>query len=160
MSHLCLLQAVTDHAGYILSWTRSFVGSASDKTICKFDLFLKALRTVPLFLNFRYAVFARQGAVKILKGVYLICDGGYLKWRILQCGNKHPSDIDDHYYSENIASVRKDIECVFGRLKRRWRWLLNGTIELRCREDIDNAVMMYVYRAVFFVFTHCLSHFF
>ena len=29
---------------------------------------------------------------------------------------------------------------VFGRLKRRWRWMLNGRIELRTRVDIDNAV--------------------
>ena len=48
--HLLLLssapticKAVCDHSGYILSWTRSFVGTASDKTICKFDLFLNQL---------------------------------------------------------------------------------------------------------------------
>lgn len=137
-----------DHSGYILSWTRSFVGTASDKTICKFDLFLHELRTLPLFLNFEYCLYTAVGALTFRQGVYLICDGGYLNWRILQCGSKHPENDPDVDFSANIAAVRKDIECVFGRLKRRFRWMLNGRIEIQNREDVDNSVFTYVLKSV------------
>jgi hypothetical protein len=57
-----------------------------------------------------------------------------------------PLDLNTDF-SENIGHVRKDIECVFGRLKRRFRWMLNGRIEIRNREDVDNSVFTYVLNA-------------
>jgi len=56
-----------------------------------------------------------------ITGLYAIVDGGYNTHRCLQC----PFDSfkpDDGRWSENLESVRKNIECVFGRLKRRFQF--------------------------------------
>jgi len=139
--------------------------TASDRTICKFDYFFRALKTASLFTAYSYFLFDSTGKAVLCTGLYIIVDGGYARWRCLQSGNKNPLDTSDAWYSRGISASRKDIECkwclsvtpitdpsiqtfddvgVFGRLKRRWRWMLNGRIELRTRVDIDNAVFTYV----------------
>ena len=60
-------------------------------------------------------------------GVYLICDGGYLRWPILICPYAGAVEGSlEGYYSSNLESVRKDVECVFGILKKRWKILEYG----------------------------------
>ncbi len=60
-------------------------------------------------------------------GVYLICDGGYLRWPILICPFKGATAHSQMgYFSSNLESVRKDVECVFGILKKRWKILEYG----------------------------------
>jgi hypothetical protein len=57
------------------------------------------------------------------KGAYLIVDGGYHKWRDLQCPKKHSAVHRDIIWSEWLESVRKGVECLFGVLKGRFRCL-------------------------------------
>ena len=57
------------------------------------------------------------------KGVYIIVDGGYLKWEVLQCGLKSSSEPGYGEWRTIMESVRKDTECYFGRLKQRFRVL-------------------------------------
>ena len=33
-----------------------------------------------------------QGELQLEKGIYIIVDGGYLKWEVLQCGLKKSSE--------------------------------------------------------------------
>jgi hypothetical protein len=73
-------------------------------------------------------------------GLYLICDGGYHKWRPLQCPNKHASGDSSASFSERLESVRKDAECTFGILKKRWH-ILKNHILLHSKEKIDNIVL-------------------
>ena len=55
------------------------------------------------------------------KGAYLISDGGYHRWGCLvNPYHLQPPGTDLELWSNNIESVRKDIECVFGILKKRF----------------------------------------
>ena len=54
--------------------------------------------------------------------------------------------IEEFKWSKRVESVRKDIECCFGRLKGRWRLFKKGII-FSLREKIDNAW-----------FTACILH--
>ena len=67
------------------------------------------------------------------KWLYLICNNGYLQWPsticpfmwspfMWSCDGGHLED----YFSTSLASIRKDVECVFGMLKSRWGILDRG----------------------------------
>jgi hypothetical protein len=58
-----------------------------------------------------------------MKGVFLLCDGGYHKWSQLICPLKHTSKLAHTLWSCQLESVRKDVECTFGVLKVRFRIL-------------------------------------
>ncbi len=62
------------------------------------------------------------------KGAYLICDNGYLRWPQLICPYtaNEPCHTEAGYFLSNIESVRKDVECTFGIIKKRWQILNNG----------------------------------
>jgi hypothetical protein len=73
------------------------------------------------------------------EGLYPICDGGYHKWRCLQCPMKHTSDLAAAHFSTSWKSVfGKDVECVFGILKKRFRILKNAVDALHTQSKIDN----------------------
>jgi hypothetical protein len=76
---------------------------------------------------------------RILKGLYLICDGGYHKWRVMQCPNKHTSEESAVLFSQRLESVRKDAECTFRILKKRWHILKNHML-IQDKAQIDNLV--------------------
>lgn len=54
--------------------------------------------------------------------------------------------MEEHNWSKRLESIRKDIECCFGRIKGRWQ-LFKGVILFDKREKIDNAW-----------FTACILH--
>ena len=81
-----------------------------------------------------------------LGGVYLICDGGYHTWRIMQCPLKGMSDVNLRLWSKWIESVRKDVECTFGILKGRFR-ILKVPMPFHTKERVDNVF-----------FTCCVLH--
>jgi hypothetical protein len=57
-------------------------------------------------------------------GAYFISDGGYHRWPCLINPFKHQAEgTDFQTWSQNIEAVRKDIECVFGILKKRFLYL-------------------------------------
>ena len=74
-------------------------------------------------------------------GLYLLCDGGYQKWRIIQCPNKYATAEFEARWSKRIESVGKDVECTFGMLKRRF-CILNLKLPMLywAREDVDNTM--------------------
>ena len=56
-----------------------------------------------------------------------VCDGGYLRWSCLICPFKHKSNSTQKVcFSSRLESVRKDVECTFGILKKCWRVLDYG----------------------------------
>jgi hypothetical protein len=79
------------------------------------------------------------GRRKVLRGLYLICDGGYHSWPChvypVKVGN--PGSVSMKF-SKLVESVRKDIEGVFGILKIRFRFLKIFT-NLRRQKHIDYA---------------------
>jgi hypothetical protein len=69
-----------------------------------------------------------DGTIKKSTGVYLICNNGYTCWLTTICPYMHSqmnNRLED-FFSTNIESVRKDVECVFGILKSRWSSLDKG----------------------------------
>ena len=70
-------------------------------------------------------------------GIYLICDGGYLHWTELICPYKHePASSRKGFFSSKIESIWKDVECVFGIMKKRWKILDNG-IRFSDMQDVE-----------------------
>ena len=81
-----------------------------------------------------------------ITGVYVICDGGYHAWPCCMNPYVHVSERRQHLWSEWIESCRKDVECVFGSMKKRFRFLKHA-IEIHSQHHIDNAF-----------FTCCILH--
>jgi hypothetical protein len=67
----------------------------------------------------------------------VIVDGGYLKFACFICPQPQRCETSAVYWSELIESVRKDIECVFGILKARFRMLFEA-IEFGKTKIIEN----------------------
>ena len=61
--------------------------------------------------------------------MFLICDNGYLTWpTTIYPHADFDSTLPEVFFSTNLESVRKDVECTFGILKKRWRVLNNGIL--------------------------------
>ena len=101
-----------------MSVTSGHYGTRNDKTIVKFDSFVNAMRTKKIFGDVKYTLRTKDEHTTSLTievvGPYLICDGGYHKWRILQEPLKHATSYPQIRWSKYLESVRKDIERVFG----------------------------------------------
>ena len=55
------------------------------------------------------------------RGAYLICDNGYFCWPTSICPYAGSDNLSlEGFFLTNLESVRKDMECTFGILKKRW----------------------------------------
>ena len=71
------------------------------------------------------------GGVREERGMYLICDNGYLRWPESICPYESADKTTlEGYFSTNLESMRKDVEYTFGILKKRWR-ILNNRLNYR-----------------------------
>lgn len=134
-----------DHHHRILASTSSYWGAKNDKTIVRGDTYITDVREKKVHADVEYSVYV-NGVLKPVKGVYYICDGGYHKWTCMMNPMKHTAIRSDRLWSEWLESTRKDVECTFGGLKSRWRFLRNGIV-LQDQHSIDNAF-----------FTCCILH--
>ncbi len=77
------------------------------------------------------------------KWVYLLCDNGYLQWSQHICPYMvdEPCLTEAGFFSSNIESVRKDDECTFGILKKRW-WIFNNGLQFRDIGDCNKIFIM------------------
>ena len=125
--------------GFIMGVSGSFFGSVNDKTIVKFEKEIDKVRSSELYTNYEYDIYtSNSGNIQNLsiQGCYLLCDNGYLNWVILQCPSTSIADGPLYHWSKRLESVRKDIECVFGRLKIRYS-ILKNRLRLHYKADID-----------------------
>ena len=106
--------------------SRAQYGTRNDKSIVRRDHKVHAVRT-GWYSTVEWEYFSINGEVLIDVGYYLICDNGYLRWPTSICPYLHAdkSSMEGHF-SSNLESVRKDVECVFGILKKRWKVLDHG----------------------------------
>jgi Plant transposon protein len=130
-------EVVVDHHRRIISVTKSFFGSFNDKTIVQFDGFIQAIHKKELYGNIEFKLNDVDGTERTVKGLYLISDGGYHKWRCLQCPLKFTTDDWARLWSKFVESIRKDVECTFGILKGRFR-ILKMRLLIQDKEKIDN----------------------
>ena len=58
-----------------------------------------------------------------MQGASALCDSGYHQWAQTVCGFKHASSKQHMEWSARCESARKQVECVFGSMKQRFRIL-------------------------------------
>jgi hypothetical protein len=72
---------------------------------------LVIIRHLKRYNEVKWEYLDAEGNRRTAGGVYLICDGGYLRWLILICPYRGSSaGSTEGYFSANIESVRKDGE--------------------------------------------------
>jgi hypothetical protein len=93
----------------------------------KHDIHVKKIQTDRLFTDTCWQFYAADGSICHEQGLYVVCDNGYLSWPTLICPFTQAREGTlEGYFSSNIEGVRKDVECTFGILKKRWRVLSHG----------------------------------
>ena len=113
-------------------------GTQNDTHIVRLDEIIKLLRN-SWYRDVEWKLSDEHGNTRDKTGVYLICDGGYIRWPELICPYKHePVSSQKGYFSAKIESVRKDVECVFGIIKKRWR-ILDYGIRFRDMKYVEKA---------------------
>lgn len=105
---------------YVYTTTDAFPGSNNDKTLVKHCAMVKKLRDDAEYTNFEFQLHRDDTTTMTMQGLYAVVDGGYLKWLTLMPPFKHSLDERDVLWSQRVESIRKIIECLFGRLKRRF----------------------------------------
>ena len=124
--HPTMAYSVTvSHARKIFYCSAGFMGAKNDKHISKLDSFITAVGELSLYKHFQWTMDLTDSTTQQRQGVFLICDGGYHKWRHMMCGLKHTSKQFHSLFSIQLESVRKDVECAFGILKCRFQILGN-----------------------------------
>jgi hypothetical protein len=120
-------QCITDYNRRFLGIFGPQFGTRNNQEIVKLDPNVMRIRS-GWFASIFWLYYTATGATRQEKGVYLICDNGYLCWPQLICpyGADEPVHMEAGFFSSNIESVRKDVECTFGIIKKRWRILNNG----------------------------------
>lgn len=116
-------EVTVDHNRRCLHCSPGFYGSFNDKTIVKFDRFISSINNKERYADEEYEIYDVHGNLTTEKGLYLLSDNGYHPWRCLQYPNRTKSNTDTllhHDWSCRLESIRKDVECFFGILKRRW----------------------------------------
>jgi hypothetical protein len=120
------LEVVSGFDRQILGISSIQFGTRNDKHIVKIDETVKNIRT-GWYKDVEWYYYDEQGNKCKAFGVYFVCDGGYLRWPVLICPYQGASAASQGgYFSSNLESVRKDVECVFGILKKRWKILEYG----------------------------------
>jgi hypothetical protein len=127
------------HNRKILSCTNYFWGTINDKTIVKYDDYVMAVKEGRIWADITFKVVDENGTERTMTGVWFLCDNGYHRWKCLQAPIPLCSELSKIYWSEWMESVRKDVECCFGILKARFRFLREG-IKIHCAEEINNVM--------------------
>ena len=108
------------HMREFFSCTNAYPGTWNDKTLVKLDDFITSLRCDAIFTEFEYELFDADGVAYTEKGAYGINDGGYHKWPETMDAFKTSPYQWEMRMTERHESVRKDVECAFGIVKKRW----------------------------------------
>jgi hypothetical protein len=132
-------EVICDHSGYIMSCSPGYYGACNDKTIVRFDSVIQKLKSKEIYYNVEWFVYTNEiGDKEYFSSPYVIVDGGYHNWVVTIAANDtFRSDPDYIRWQKRMESVRKDIECVFGRLKSRFR-ILKNPIQYQKKHQIDN----------------------
>ena len=135
-----LYQCIVTHFKWVISVDGSYDASLPDKLTVKHNSFIQDLRDKKIYKDVSYRI--KTGPLDEdyieLSSCYVIVDGGYIEWLELICGYPGTESFRTKYkFTDWIGSVRKDVECFFGILKARFRFLKNP-ITLQNRDDVDN----------------------
>jgi hypothetical protein len=82
------------------------VGSQNDKDNFKHNDNVRAIRYNRLFTNTTYQYYDGDGNIRLERGVYLICDNGYLLWPISICPYSKANNATlEGFFLTNLESV-------------------------------------------------------
>lgn len=107
---------------FFMSATHSKPGTHNDKLLVRTDPLSLALKNGK-YRDVMFTIRDQNGLELLRNDPYLIVDGGYHRWRHLICGFGRAVDPKEEAFTTRLTSVRKDVECAFGVLKRRFRIL-------------------------------------
>jgi len=135
------VNVAVDYHGRAMHVSRLHRGGDPDVTMAAEDAFLESLDVDDVFRDFEFFLTSPDGRVGV-KGVYTIGDNGYPKWRTIVHPFKHPvPGSDTEKWSKDLESLRKNVECFFGRLKRQFMVLAN---RIGCRDTAEVEKMIKV----------------
>ncbi len=130
---------------FIQSVSCGHLGSRNDKHIARTDAAIMNLLCPHDWLGSKswsvLVIDAEKNTHQVLKGSYLLCDGGYHRWPCLAVYPRIKTGLPGstaRKWAAMLESIRKDIEGVFGHLKRRFLFLKHFN-RMHCQSDIDNA---------------------
>jgi hypothetical protein len=118
-----------NHRRYIISTTKGCPAAWNDKSVVKFDNFAMEVKKTNKYDHFSFMMYEKEnGIIRKQKyiGGWFITDNGYQPWSIFVPPHKSWDNDDVIDFAEWIESMRKDVECSFGILKKRWRVLKHG----------------------------------
>lgn len=139
-------EVTVDHTTKIMGCTVGHYGSRNDKTIVRFDGFIRSIVDRQKYGDVQFKLRTSPDSSITEIGVYIIVDGGYHLWRVLQCPYKIASEEAEVWWSKALESVRKDVERTFGIMKKRFR-MLKMPMLFRDMDDIS-----------YMFFTLCILH--
>ena len=131
-------EVVAAHDGRIQSVSAYNPGAQNDKTIAQNDEAVRKVRNHDTFLSGKtFQTQQEDGTMRTHQGAYYICDGGYCNWTCLIPPFKDQTETSEFYgWSKHVEGLRKDIECVFGKLKKRFLAIKNP-IRFENPDDIE-----------------------
>ena len=125
----------------ILSVSGSYNGATNDKTIVKLDKFSRMLKEDPAYTSAQWPVYVGDGRTGYIRGSWTQCDGGYHNWVSTISAFKHNRTGAIGPWSAWMEAARKNVECVFGIMKKRHR-ILRLPFLLHEEYRIDNVFRM------------------
>ncbi len=119
-----------NHRRRILHTTNGGPGRWNDQTMVRLDNFIMGIRDATILEDVTFDLFSHDNEGNIIKtthkGVYVICDNGYLEWSCTVPPMTSTNLIPEIRWSKWVESMRKDVECTFGIMKGRFRILKSG----------------------------------
>ena len=117
-------QVVVSHDRQVLMVSDAFFGSYNDKMIVK-----NVKETLEMingkYENVTFTLYDENGQPIYCRGAYLIADAGFLQIACLVDPTRDSWDFQTIRWCEFLESIRKDVECFFGIVKGRFRYLQN-----------------------------------
>ena len=111
-----------DYHGRIIYVSEWSAGNTNDKTKINDDHFQSVImREDPLYTQQRSIVRVSDDAFETIQGVYVLSDDGYHRWPTTVSSIKRPIPSSwDAKWTRWHESLRKEIECVFGIMKKKF----------------------------------------
>lgn len=70
-----VFEGAVNHRGIVVSATKGFYGSVSDKSVVKFDGAMMAMKN-GMYVKNTYEIYNEEGKIITISGAYNLCDNG------------------------------------------------------------------------------------
>jgi len=121
---------IVNHRRRILSSTGGHPSRWNDKTLVLFDTFLDDIKSGKILSDNEFTLYEYTDNGEVVavtyKGVWILVDNGYLNWSLTVPPFKYCNERKELCWSQWMESMRKDVECTFGILKKRFTILEKG----------------------------------